>query len=208
MNDYYAPEEVVNYWDKRHRDWDETWTERQKQGHFEMKADWFEARFSHILPCENLGKLVLDYGCGCGQYSVPLSRRYGSYTGVDTSSAAIDIAKRYFGKMLNFFEVIEPDKPLPQPDRLFDCVHSITCLQHLPIDWRIRAIQEIKRILRPDGVYVGLEWIGDTRARDMPRMDVSEWVETWKPFEIVPDDPPVKDWVNDHVWIARMPQVG
>lgn len=209
MSDYYAPEEVESYWSERHRIWDETWTPEQRRSLFAHKHQWYNERFAHILPipAKPTGT-VLDYGCGCGMYSAPLLERFESYTGIDISPAAILISKKEFGEThYRHFMLLDDFKRISIGNaRTFDCVLSITVLQHLPIENRLATIQFIKSMLKPTGIYVGLEWNGiETQARDMPAMPTEQWIEAWLPWRIVPDDPPVKAWVEDHVWVARMP---
>jgi len=201
---YTVDDNPIAYWDARHVKWDES----PDIAIFKAKDAWFEARFSHILPQERLGTRVLDFGSGCGMYSVPLLRRFDSYFGVDTSRKAVEIANRYFGNAQTFFDhLYRWPMRLPYGDEKFDCAISITCLQHMPIDWRLAAIDEIKRVLQPGGRYIGLEWIGQTAAWDMPPMDEGEWIEAWKPLRIVPDLPSEHpDYHADHVWLAELPK--
>lgn len=204
MSEYYQQEDVVEYWNKRYEIWDVELTEEAKYAHFKGKDAWFEERFSHILPQINTGGSVLDLGCGNAQYSVPLKRRFSRYQGIDTSRKAIEIARRYF-RVGGWDASRYNGRDIPFFDDWFDCVVSITVLQHQPIENRLRLIEEVKRVLKPDGIYIGLEWVDKTTAAfDMPNMDTQIWIDAWKPWVIVPDVPPVAEWVNDHVWVARM----
>jgi len=207
MGDYYETEEVTGYWNARHLTWDQEMSPEARASLFTYKKNWFNERFEHILPLTQFpeGK-VLDYGCGCGMYSVPLRQRFEKYYGVDTSAAALGIALRHFGlDSQNSFRLLpRQGAALPFPNGFFDCVVSITVLQHLPVDVRIATIQEIKRVLKPNGGYLGLEMIGDTAAFDMPAMSEEEWHSAWSPLKLVFDIPPKHpEWAADNVWYSE-----
>lgn len=202
MSNYYMEsDDIVAYWDRRHIEWDKN----PNISIFAEKLSWFNIRFDHILPVplEPIGR-VLDYGCGCGMYSPALLRRFAKYRGVDTSRKAVEIAVRYFGHQKNWRVMqIDPGQTLPFPDQFFDCAISITCLQHLPIPLRLAAIQEIKRVLKPGGKYVGLEMMGNTQAADMPPMSEADWLEAWKPLTLVQDVPAHNpEWALDNIWYS------
>lgn len=199
MTHYTPDDNPISYWNKRHEAWDES----PDIDIFKAKDAWFSVRFAHLLPERYLGERVLDFGSGCGMYSVPLLRRFDSYFGVDTSKKAVEIANRYFGNSRTFFDhLYKWPMRLPLGDDEFDCVISITCLQHLPIDWRIAAIDEIKRVLKPEGKYVGLEWADRYSASyDMPPIEEDDWRKAWLPLVIerdIPLDHP--DWRADNIW--------
>ena len=188
-------------WDARHAEW----AKKPNLSTFEQKSDWFEIRYSHLLPRPEIPSdgWVIDFGCGCGLYSVPLRRRFSHYVGVDTSLAALQLAETYFAHTPDtVFLALEPNTvDLPLPDARFDCAITITCLQHLPIPRRLAAIQEIKRVLKPGGKYIGLEMMGNPQAADMPPMSEIDWLEAWKPMKLVMDlSPDHPEWANDNIW--------
>lgn len=205
----YLASDIVRVWDERHS----AWAKSPNLDTFREKDIWFETRFTHILPPvpEPNALHVLDYGCGCGLYSVPLRRRFHYYYGLDTSWAAIALARAHFNNPPNYFGVVsESDRHagslLAFADRMLDCVITITVLQHLPVETRLALIAEFKRLLKPDGLYVGLEMMGNTQAADMPPMDEREWVEAWKPMAIERDLPAEHpEWHDNNVWTARWP---
>lgn len=205
---YYTEDDgIAEYWDARYVTWSDQLTELSKLNVFAGKDRWFEERFAHILPipAERTGT-VLDFGCGNAMYSPALLRRFRVYAGVDTSPTALDIARRYFGSQSGWtvFQS-DPDCLLEIfKDGEFDCVMSITVLQHQPVALRLKAISEIKRVLKPGGKYVGLEMQGETQAFDMPPLPEEEWIAAWSPLLIVKDLPADRrDWWPDNIWIAE-----
>lgn len=202
MTQYDESHDITLYWQKRHEIWDLSPSEGQLAG----QAAWFEERFAHLFPDQHMGQRVLDFGCGSGCYSVNMNRHFDLYYGVDTSVKAIEIARRYFGHPNNLFSVIEVDKPLPFADGFFDCVLTVTVLQHQPPKRRQFYVNEIKRVLKPGGLYVGMEWQGGTAAFDMPAVAVVDWLDWWKPMELTYDIPKSHpEWSANNVWYERKP---
>lgn len=203
MPHYTEKDDIRKYWDDRYVEWDKHPDEAALRG----KDAWFEERFTHLLgaPRASLDG-VLDFGCGNGMYSEALLRRYGWYAGVDVSAKALHIARRYFPESIRRVYRLLGAGPtnIPWPDETFDCVVSITVLQHLPVSMRLAAIAELKRVLRPGGVYVGLEMMGNTQAFDMPPMPEGEWLEAWLPLRVTRDIPAAHpEWAADNVWFSE-----
>lgn len=196
-HDEYLECDRTEYWSLRH----DEWMKSPDYANLIGKDAWFKVRFAHIMnEPHNYNGFVLDVGCGCGIYSDALQQLYFHYFGVDTAKSAIDFARDHFGHPNKDFYLTERDKGLPFSTHQFDCVFSCTVLQHMTVNERLRAIQEIKRVLKPDGLYVGLE-MQNGQAPDMPQMSEEQWIEAWEPFVIVRDNPPDHpDWINDNVY--------
>lgn len=105
-----------------------------------------------------VGKDVLDFGCGTGYGTHHLSGSVRSIIGVDISTDAIDGARRHyltdeFRARLDY-RVIDPVEraPLPFDDDSFDTVLSFQVIEHVQdVD---RYLDEVRRVLRPKGVFV------------------------------------------------------
>lgn len=110
---------------------------------------------ARLLPDLN-GASVLEVGCGRGDFSLWLGRKYprASITGIDFSESAIDVAR---GKLTSHtlenvrFRVGDAQK-LDVPAATFDHVISCECLEHVP-DPEAMA-QEICRVLKPSGRFI------------------------------------------------------
>ena len=95
-------------------------------------------------------KDVLNIGSSIGwfeRYCIEAGAR--TVTGIDTSEEALDVAKQaapsatfVWGSALS----------LPLEDEQFDVVALLDVLEHLPAGSEARALAEIRRVLRPDGV--------------------------------------------------------
>jgi len=98
-------------------------------------------------------KRVLEVGCGNGVLSSYLAEKYGwNVTGIDIDPEQIKIAKMDYEEKDNL-KFIEADaSKLPYGNNEFDLVLSFDVLHHIP-NWVI-TIEEINRVLKPNGFYV------------------------------------------------------
>jgi len=82
---------------------------------------------------------VLDLGCGPRDQAIPIEYLGYKYVGVDYSNEAADF--------------LADAHSLPFKTNSFNCVLSYAVLEHLHNP--IIAIQEIERVLKPGGIYIG-----------------------------------------------------
>ena len=101
------------------------------------------------------GDSVLDVGCGPGALTLKAQARTGQtgrVIGIDASPEMIAVAREKARKakaQVDFrLEVVEK---LPFPDRSFDVVLSSLMMHHLPDDVKRQALAEIRRVLKPGG---------------------------------------------------------
>ena len=97
----------------------------------------------------------LDFGCGVGRLTVPLSGSFKRTIGVDIARSMIDQARRYHGASSQCEFLVNRDLDLRQfPDATFDFVHSCLVLQHIPPDLAMRYVEEFFRVCKPGGLVV------------------------------------------------------
>ena len=101
------------------------------------------------------GESVLDVGCGTGSLALAAKRRVGPtgiVTGIDASPEMIERARRKAANRADgiHFEVARVES-LPFPDESFDVVLSTLMMHHLPRPTRERCVSEMRRVLRPGG---------------------------------------------------------
>jgi len=95
--------------------------------------------------------VVLDCGCGVGYGSYFLSHKAKKVVGIDISSRAIEKAKNtYKRKNLNFYVMDVCN--LNFEKNTFDIVVAFQLIEHLRDP--LRFIEEIKRVLKPGGVFI------------------------------------------------------
>lgn len=100
------------------------------------------------------GQRVLDLGCGTGlltmliKQSIPEAR----VTGLDGDEEALNIARaKSRGTDIQWDHALAFD--MPYPDQSFDVVVSSFVTHHLTSADKVRAFNEVHRILRPDGGF-------------------------------------------------------
>jgi ubiquinone/menaquinone biosynthesis C-methylase UbiE len=98
---------------------------------------------------------ALDYGCGVGRVTLPLSKYFQKCYGMDISEVMIQKAK-IFSKDMEKPPIYLNDVDLEQfPDGTFDLVYSMLVLQHIPQRSMSRNyIKEFVRVLKQNGLLI------------------------------------------------------
>lgn len=125
-----------------------------RQGSIEIQ-DWMrrDPRFHLMGPLD--GRLVLDIGCGYGEWAVLLSQRGARVVATDVSENGLRQVRhgaRRHGASVRC--VVGDCHRLPFPDACFDLIHGQFILHHLELP---HAGPELARVLKPGGVAVFLE---------------------------------------------------
>ncbi|WP_235496894.1 class I SAM-dependent methyltransferase [Leifsonia sp. Root4] len=135
---------------------------------------------AYLLPHLAAGQRVLDVGSGPGTISIDIARRVapGTVVGIDASAEVVEQAAGLAhdsGVDTVSFSVGDV-YALDFADNSFDVVHAHQVMQHLarPID----AMREIRRVLRPGGVFAARDVIyGSTSWYPaLPALD--NWLQT------------------------------
>ncbi len=120
------------------------------------ELDWPEISYEHwhrYVYAERLvaGKSVLDVACGEGYGCQWMARLAREVVGVDNSAEAISHASaRYPAENLCFLQGSAESLPI-QGRSLFDIVTSFETIEHIDTATQGRLLQEIKRLLKPEG---------------------------------------------------------
>lgn len=115
------------------------------------------------------GDVVLDVGCGTGTLAIAAKRRVGAtgaVHGLDASPEMIDRAQRKAARAgvdVTFHTGIV--EALPFPDAQFDVVVSTLMLHHLPRPIREQCAREMRRVLKPGGRVLAVDFTTPARER-------------------------------------------
>jgi ubiquinone/menaquinone biosynthesis C-methylase UbiE len=145
-------------------------------------AEWAETIQSEILPWavdgRELGNDVLEVGPGPGLTTDVLRSRVRKLTAVEVDAGlATALAARLVGSNV---EVVHADATaLPFEDGRFSGATCFTMLHHVPTpELQDRLLAEVRRVLRPGGLLVGVDSI-----------ESPEWWELHTGDTCVPVDP-------------------
>jgi ubiquinone/menaquinone biosynthesis C-methylase UbiE len=113
------------------------------------------------------GESVLDVGCGTGSLALLAREQVGpgsDVRGIDASAQMIARASakaRRSGVEVDFRQA--PAQALPFPDAQFDVVLSTLMLHHLPPSARAQLVCEARRVLKPRGRVLVVDFTRSTR---------------------------------------------
>lgn len=129
---------------------------------------------------------ILDFGCGSGQLLEGLSKVVSKQTklvGIDADKKVVDQAKT---RLLNIdFRHYKFIDLLSFPDASFDIVISVDTLECIPE--REALVNEIHRVLKPNGKVIFSHWDWDTQIYNSAHKDIirsfvtkfSDWQQPW-----------------------------
>jgi demethylmenaquinone methyltransferase/2-methoxy-6-polyprenyl-1,4-benzoquinol methylase/phosphoethanolamine N-methyltransferase len=119
-----------------------------------------------VLAAPQPGEKVLDVGCGTGALTFALKPRVrgGEVYGIDASPEMIEVAKEKaaMAKTEIDFQVALIEA-IPFPDATFDLVTSSLMLHHLPDDLKRKGFTEIRRVLKPGGRFLAMDFASESR---------------------------------------------
>ena len=131
-----------------------------------------------LLPRSRRFKTAIDVGCGEGEFTMMLTSRADSVTGVDFVPAAIERARATYGDKVRFLvggweEFLSDALP----------VDLITCSGALEYsDDQHRTLRQVARIVRPDGMFLLIGSVGKKHGYH----SYAEWPDLLEPhFQIV-----------------------
>src|SRR5882724_10709391 len=125
-----------------------------------LLAQYLEPLTLHALETISLpkGAKILDIGCGIGQTTRLLAKRFPGtcLTGLDGDDALINAAKEMTGQLSSTMDFITADAlQLPFADKSFDLVFARYCLHHIPAAQE--ALAEMKRVCKTGAIVFAQE---------------------------------------------------
>jgi len=107
------------------------------------------------------GSTILDFGCGAGDLAFEAEQMTGGagqIIGIDPSPEMVKVARQKAARKGSkaAFQ-IEAVENMTFPDGKFDVVISSFVLHHLPGGLQEKAFKEIKRVLKPGGLFFAID---------------------------------------------------
>jgi tRNA (uracil-5-)-methyltransferase TRM9 len=125
----------------------------------QIASGWYNFRHRTIFRAEleelahrwQRGRL-LNIGCAHGPDFPPFKKRFELY-GLDFSNEMLKLAKKYSKKYKFAVSLVEADaRQLPYADESFDWAIAVATYHHIKDkEGRLQALQELGRVLKPDG---------------------------------------------------------
>lgn len=109
------------------------------------------------------GKTVLDIGCGTGEFSRLLAKRFDTVVAIDLSPNMIEVAKQRSQQFININFQVADILQWKFPVAQFDAIASIATLHHLPLE---NLLPNLKAALKPGGKLVILDLLAHENWRD------------------------------------------
>ena len=121
----------------------------------ESLIQFIASRYFKIPEAERKKIRILEVGCGSGANLWMLSKEGFDTYGVDSSETGINLATRHIRDKWNVDATLCTGSftQLPYEDSCFDAVIDVVSLQCINLDDSSLALQEIHRILKPEGVF-------------------------------------------------------
>jgi ubiquinone/menaquinone biosynthesis C-methylase UbiE len=118
------------------------------------------------------GESVLDVGCGTGSLAIAAKRHVGSagtVNGIDASPEMIARAHRKAARAgVDVVFRNAAAQTLPFGDAQFDAVLTTLVLHHLPRKAREQSAKEIRRVLKPSGRVLAVDFAAPTEKERRP----------------------------------------
>ena len=132
-------------------------------------------------------KSVLEIGCGTGFTASLICKKYpeSNYIGVDINKSMINVAKKQKKnqKLFNCHFITLKDFKYPFNDNQFDLVFCESVLALQNFEGLNLILEEIKRILKPNGIFIFNESYWKKSITDHERKNINK--EIFKRFELV-----------------------
>ena len=137
---------------------DEKWSDETQKKFFEESTKYvhsiLEIIHRHIDP-NFTPTNALDFGCGVGRVTIPLSKICKTVVGTDVSSTMLKEAEKLSTQEeTENITFVKGDDELSKVKGTFNFIHSIYVFQHIPFNRGKKILNKLLSSLEPDGVGV------------------------------------------------------
>jgi tellurite methyltransferase len=139
-----------------HLDWDRRWTVADERARWERPESFVEALVPHLR--KRGFRRAIDIGCGIGRHALYLASEGFECMGIDASESGLAHARaqaQQAGLSIDFRQA--PFFALPVEDHSFEIAIAWNVVYHGDGEITRRAIEEVRRVLVPGGVYIGTQ---------------------------------------------------
>jgi SAM-dependent methyltransferase len=144
------------------------------------------------------GSAVLDVGCGVGRHVLYLGGRGFKMSGVDLSPSGIKISKEACAeRQIDFDGRVSDMTAIPFADRTFDAALSTSTICHHRRADILKTIGEVRRVLKPGGLFLVDFPHKDTLSYQRERNQVAAGLLSEVEPETFVDESPEPDMTND-----------
>lgn len=125
----------------------------KRRGKVFIKFDEDMPKIYNLFKKYNVRK-ILDLGCGTGRHTIYLAKKGFSVYGIDIAKEGIKITKSWLSKenLQANLKIGSIYGKLPFPSNSFDAIISTKVVHHEKIQNIRKAIKEIERVLKPNGL--------------------------------------------------------
>ena len=128
-------------------------TKKYWNNHWSDKRAVIHDDFQELIEGIEFKGKVLDIGAGISEDLTVIMKKYkAEYHALDISEECVKKLVKIGVKAVVFD--VKADNPLPYPDDYFDIVMSKSLLEHISEKDCIYLSKEVKRILKPNGLYI------------------------------------------------------
>ena len=131
----------------------------------EIKEEFFSSGYYQVNQMiENIAKYVdplfaaqkaLEFGCGVGRLTIPLSKVVENVTGIDVSASMLNEARiNCEVRSIKNVKLIKSDDNLSNIDDKYDLIYSFIVFQHIPVKKGEHIFKNLLTHLNDEGVCV------------------------------------------------------
>jgi len=159
----------------------DNWADTYGEDRISRWFNYYQRLALSKLPLDE-GSWFLDVGCGPGAAVREAARKIGSGTacGIDISPKMAEKAKSLSTEQENIEYHVASSESIPYPDETFKSVLCTNSFHHY--ERPVEALREIRRVLRPDGMFVLVDdardiyfpiWLQDRYRRHFEKSHVT-----------------------------------